>query len=138
MSVIRRFFGGAMDLAQSVQDFIQAGWSLLTALKWLLSLTWSRAPESSVDRCVVRTIAIPTLVLSAPWLPVAISNFGCAWALVPLGANQLSSPTQKRVIGVVKAAILLDFSWPRCLASHSSRILCLKAARASASGQSTI
>ena len=67
-----------MDLAQSVQDFVQAGWFLFTAFKWLLSLTRSRAPESGVDRCVVRIIAIPMLVLSAPWLPVAISNFGCA------------------------------------------------------------
>ena len=68
-----------MDLAQSVQDFIQAGRSLFVAFKWLLSLTGSRAPESDVNRPVVRTIVIvPTLVLSAPWLPVAISNFVCA------------------------------------------------------------
>ena len=69
-----------MDLAQSVQDFIQAGRSFFVAFKWLLSLTGSRAPESDVNRPVVRTIVIvPTLVLSAPWLPVDISNFGCAW-----------------------------------------------------------
>ena len=55
-----------------------------------------------------------------------------------LRANQLSSPMQKRVIGVVRAAMDLGFSWPRCLGSHSSRMLCLKAARASASGHSTI
>ena len=79
VSMICRFFGGAMDLAQSIQDFIQARWSLFVALKWLLSLTGSRAPESGVDRHVVRTIVIPTLVLSAPSLSVAISNFGCAW-----------------------------------------------------------
>ena len=71
-----------MDLAQSVQDFIQAGRSLFAAFKWLLSLTGSRAPESGVDRRVVRTFFIvPTLVLIAPWLPVAISNFGCAWVI---------------------------------------------------------
>ena len=58
--------------------------------------------------------------------------------IVLLRANQLSSPAQKRVISVVRAAMDLGFSWPRCLASHSSWILCLKAARASASGQSTI
>ena len=67
-----------MDLAQSIQDFIQAGRSLFAALKWLLSLTMSRAPESGINRRVVRTIIIPTLVLSALWLPVAISSFGCA------------------------------------------------------------
>ena len=67
-----------MDLAQSVQDFIQAGWSLFTAFEWLLSLTGSRAPESGIDRHVVRTIVIPMLVLSVFWLPIAILNFGCA------------------------------------------------------------
>ena len=71
---------GAMNLTQSVQDFVQARWSLFAAFKLLLSLTGSRAPESGVDRRVVRTIVIvPTLVLIASWLPVAISNFGCAW-----------------------------------------------------------
>ena len=69
-----------MDLAQSVHDFIQAGRSLITVLKWLFSLIGSRALESGVDRRVVRTIVIVlTLVLSALWLPIAISNFRCAW-----------------------------------------------------------
>ena len=69
-----------MDLAQSVQDFIQDGQSLFAAFKWLLYLTGSRAPESGVDRRVFRTFFIVlTLVLIAPWLPIAISNFGCAW-----------------------------------------------------------
>ena len=53
-------------------------------------------------------------------------------------ASQLSSPAQKRVMRFVNAAIVLGLFWPRCLASHSSRMLCLKAAKASASGQSTI
>ena len=51
-----------------------------------------------------------------------------------LRASQLSSPAQKRVMSVVRAAIDFGFSCPRCRASHSSRMLCLKAARASASG----
>src|SRR3954466_6107383 len=59
-------------------------------------------------------------------------------SLVLHRANQLSSLAQKRVMRLVNAAIVLGFSWPRCLASHSSRTLCLKAVRASASGQSTI
>ena len=79
MGVICRFVGSAMDLAQSVQDFVQAGWFLFTAFEWLLSLTRSRAPKSGIDRCAVWTIIIPTFVLSVPWLPVAISDFGCAW-----------------------------------------------------------
>ena len=128
-----------MDLAQSVQDFIQAGRSLFTALKWLLSLTGLRAPESGVDRRVVRTIIIvPRLCLVHHGFPLPSRISDVPGSLVPLRANQLSSPAQKRVIRLVKAAIVLGFSLPRCLASHSSRILCLKAARASASGQSTI
>ena len=59
-------------------------------------------------------------------------------ALLLLWASQLSSPAQKQVISAVRAAMDFGFSWPRCRASHSSRMLCLKAARASASGQSTI
>ena len=53
-------------------------------------------------------------------------------------ASQLSSPAQKRVMRLVNAAIVLGFSRPRCLVIHSSWTLCLKAAKASASGQSTI
>ena len=68
-----------MDLAQSVQDIIQAGRSLFTAFRLLILLVRSRASESGINRCVVRTIVILTFVLSAPWLPVAISNLGCAW-----------------------------------------------------------
>ena len=68
-----------MDLAQSFQDFIQTGRSFFTALKWLVSLTGSRAPEFRVDRRVVWTFfLVATLVFIAPWLPVAITNFGCA------------------------------------------------------------
>ena len=80
MSVVRRFFGGAMNLAQSVQDFVQAGRSLFAASKWLLLLTGSRASESGIDRCVVRTFfLVSTFVFIALWLPVAIPDFGCAW-----------------------------------------------------------
>src|SRR3954465_13074310 len=55
-----------------------------------------------------------------------------------LRASQLSSPAQKRVMSVVRAAIDFGFSWPGCRASHSSQMLCLNAAKASAYGQSTI
>ena len=67
-----------MNLAQSVQVFVQARRSFFVAFKWLLSLTGSRAPESGIDRRVVRTVfLVSTLVFIAPWLPVAIPNFGC-------------------------------------------------------------
>ena len=69
-----------MNLAQSVQDFVQAGRSLFAAFKWLLLLTGSRAPVSGLERCVVRTLLLVfPFVFFAPRLPVAIPNFGCAW-----------------------------------------------------------
>jgi hypothetical protein len=58
--------------------------------------------------------------------------------LVFFQVSQLSLPAQKRVIREVRADIVLGLSWPSCRASHSSRMLCLKAAIASAFGQSTI
>ena len=68
-----------MNLAQSVQDFVQAGRSLFAAFKWLLLLTGSRATESGVDRCVVRAVfLVLTFVFIALWLPVAIPYFGRA------------------------------------------------------------
>ena len=80
MSVVRGFFRGAIDLAQSVQDFVQAGRSFFATFKWLLLRTGSRAPESGVDRCVVRTFfLVLTFVFIALWLPIAIPDFGCAW-----------------------------------------------------------
>ena len=72
-----------MNLAQSVQDFVQARWSLFAAFKWLLLLTGSRAPESGVDRCVVRILfLVSMLVFIASWLLVALPDFGCAWVNV--------------------------------------------------------
>ena len=49
-------------------------------------------------------------------------------AVLLLRASQLSSPVQKRVMSAVRAAMDFGFSWPRWRASHSSRMLCLKAA----------
>ena len=63
-----------MDLAQSVQDFIQAGRPLFATFEWLLSLTGSRAPEFGVDCRVVRTIVISMFVLSALWLLIRLQR----------------------------------------------------------------
>ena len=69
-----------MNLAQSVQDFVQAGRSLFAAFKWLLLLTGLRAPKSGVDRHVIWVFFIvSTLVFIASRLPIAIPDFGCAW-----------------------------------------------------------
>ena len=79
MRVVRRFVRGAMNLAQSVQDSVQIGRSLFASFRWLLLLTGSRAPESGVDRCVVRTLfLVLAFVFIMLWLPVAIPYFGCA------------------------------------------------------------
>ena len=67
-----------MNLAQFVQDFVQAGRSLFTAFKWLLLLIGSRAPESGIDRCVIRALfLVLAFVFITSWLPVAIPYFGC-------------------------------------------------------------
>ena len=69
-----------MNLAQSIQDFFQDGRSLFASFKWLLLLTGSRAPESGVDRCVVRALfLVLKFVFIALWLLVAIPYFGCTW-----------------------------------------------------------
>ena len=77
--MICRFVGSAMDLAQSVQDFVQAGWFLFTAVKWLFSFTGSRAHESGIDRCVISIVTIVLVLVSvASGLAVAISGFRSA------------------------------------------------------------
>ena len=69
-----------MNLAQSVQDFVQAGRSLFAAFRWLLLLTGSIAPESGVDRCVVwAVIIVSTLAFIASWFSIAIPDFRYAW-----------------------------------------------------------
>src|SRR3954467_15699874 len=60
-----------------------------------------------------------------------VSELPGFFAKLLLRASQLSSPAQKRVISVVRDAMDFGFSCPRCRACHSSRMLCLKAARAS-------
>ena len=78
MSVVRRFVGGAMNLAQSVQNSVQTGRSFFAAFKWLLLMTGSRAPESGIDRCVIRALfLVLAFVFIMPWLPVAIPYFEC-------------------------------------------------------------
>ena len=95
-----------MDLAQSVQDFVQTGWSLFTAFKWLLLLIRSRAPESGIDRCVVRALFLVwAFVLLHRGFPLPSLISDVLGSLVPLRASQLSSPAQKRVIRLVRAAI---------------------------------
>ena len=95
------------------------------------------AAESGVNYGVIGVIAIAsTFVSVAPKLAGDVFGLrgACFVGCVFTASQPISSPAQKRVIRLVKAGIVLGFSWPRCLASHSSRILCLKAAKASVFG----
>ena len=135
------FVWGAMDLARTVEYAVQARWSQVVSFIWLLPLTGLGATESGVNCSVIGVIAIASSFVSVTSeLAVVVLNLGGAYlaGCVLLRANQLSSPAQKRVMSAMRAAIDFGFSWPRWWASHSSRMLCLKAARASASGQLTI
>ena len=79
MRVVRQFVGGAMNLAQSVQNSVQTGRSLFTAFRLLILLVRSRAPESGIDRCVIQALfLVLAFVFMTPWPPVAIPYFGCA------------------------------------------------------------
>ena len=80
VSVVCRFVGGAVNLAQSVQDSVQTRRSLFTAFKWLLLLIGSRAPESGVyHRVVWAVFVISTLAFIASWFSITIPDFRCAW-----------------------------------------------------------
>ena len=84
-------------------------------------MTWPRASKSGVYRRALRAVSfIPALVFAASWFPVFVPDFDVLGSLVLHQADQLSSPVQKRVMRLVNATIVLGFSWPRCLASHSS------------------
>ena len=79
MRVVRRLGRGAMNLAQSVQDSVQTGWSFFSSFRWLLLLIRSRAPESGINHCVIRALfLVLAFIFITPWLPVAIPYFGCA------------------------------------------------------------
>ena len=124
VGMISRFARGTMDLTYLVQNFVEAGQFIPGAFRGRLFML------SSLFRRLLlllrRDFPFPSLtsdVLGLLFLHLA---------------SQLSSPAQKRVMRFVNAATVLGLFWPRCLASHSSRTLCLKFAKASASGQSTI
>ena len=130
-----------MYLAWTVEYAVQAGRSLIVPFVGLLPLAGLGAAESGVNCGVIGVIAIASAFVSiASELAGAVFGLrgASSLAMVLLQASQLSSPAQKRVMSAVRAAMDFGFSWPRWRASHSSRMLCLKAARASASEQSMI
>ena len=121
---------GVVNLARTVEYAVQAGRSFVVSFKWIFPLTGSKAPESGVYRCIVWAIfIISTFVFIASWFSIAIPDFGCARITGATTGQPVVLARTKSGHELVKAAIVLGFSWPRCLASHSSRTLCLKAAK---------
>ena len=139
VGMISRFTRGTMNLTYLVQNFIDAGQFVPGAFRAQL-LAWLRAFESGIYCRALRAIffILAFLLLLHRDFPFPSLTSDVLGSLVLHLASQLSSPAQKRVMSAVRADIDFGFSWPRCLSSHSSRMLCLKAAKASASGQSTI
>src|SRR5215216_487147 len=139
--MIGRLVGGAVNLARPIEYFVQARWTIFVSFEQLLPLTDldplnpALIVVSSVFSLLLRRLCL--LHRGLP-LPSLASEVPGSLVLLLLRANQLSSLAQKRVMCAIRAAMDFGFSWPRCRASHSSRTLCLKAARASAFGQSTI
>ena len=130
-----------MNLARMIKYAVQARWAQIFLFERLLPLTGLRTTESGIDRRILGVVMLfRRLYLLCRDLSLLFlaSGVPASLALFFIRASQLSSPAQKRVMSVVRAAMDFGFSWPRWRASHSSRILCLKAARASATGQSTI
>ena len=130
-----------MYLAQAIEYSVQTGRALSILFECLFPLTGFIAFESGIDCRVFIAVAVNAAFLLIPTCPATfslVSELPGFFDKLLLRASQLSYPAQKRVMSVVRAAMDFGFSCPICRASHSSRMLCLKAARASASGQSTI
>ena len=126
-----------MYLDRAIEYSVQIGRARSISFEWLFPLTGFRASESGVD-CLSSVLSplMWRLCLLRRDLPLLslVSELPGLLVMLLLRASQLSSPAQKQVMSVVRAAMDFGFSYPRCRASHSSRMLCLKAARASASG----
>ena len=110
------FVWGAMDLAWTIEYAVQAGWARIVSFIWLVPLTGLGATESGVDRRVVGIVTVASTLVPVA-LGLAIAVFGLRGASLAcsilLWDSQLSSPAQKRVMSVVRAAMDFGFSWPR-------------------------
>ena len=104
---------GAVYLTRAIEYTIQAGRTRRTLFEWLFpllgleplnpALTTVSSVLSPLMRhlCLLRRdLLLPSLVSEVPWF----------FDMLLLRAIQLSSPAQKRVMSVVRAAIDLGFS----------------------------
>ena len=130
-----------MNLTQAIEYAVQTGRARIASFERLFPLTGLEPlnPTLTVVSLTLSSLFRRLCLLrrGLPLLSLASELPGFLDVLL-LRASQLSSPAQKRVMSVVRAAMDFSFSWPRCRASHSPQMLCLNAAKASASGQSTI
>src|SRR3954466_14818473 len=112
-----------MYLAQVVEDSVQTGRALSISFDWLFPLTGFVASESGIDCRILVVVAVNAALLLPfscflPFLPGRFCFFRRALPLLSLvsklprflvklllRASQLSSPVQKRVMSVVRAAI---------------------------------
>ena len=140
VGMVCRLPGSTVDLAYFVQDFVEVGYLTPIVFGARIFLILPRAFESGVYcRALLLSSLFWHLLLLRRDFSFPSLTSDVLGSLVLHLASQLSSPAQKRVMRLVSAAIVLGLFWPRCLASHvSSRMLCSKAAKTSASGQSTI
>ena len=130
-----------MNMAWMIKYAVQAGWARIVLLERLLPLTGLRATESGIDHRIIGVvIVVSTLVSVVSGNVVAISGFmGAGVACIVFATGQ---PT---ILARTKAGhecregchrlwlLLAEVAGEPFIA-----MLCLKAARASASGQSTI
>ena len=102
-----------MYLTRAIEYAVQTGRAQSASFKWLFPLTGFRAFESGIDCRILSIIAVnarlcllrhdlplPSLVSEVPWF----------FDMLLLRASQLSSPAQKRVMCVPRAAIDFGFS----------------------------
>ena len=130
-----------MDLARTIEYAVQGGWSLIVSFIWLFPLTGLGTTESDIDCRVIGVVTITSAFVSAA-SELAAAIFGLRGARVICYIFATGQPTIfSRTEAGHECCEGCHGFWlflAEVAASHSSRMLCLKAARASASGQSTI
>ena len=102
-----------MYLAQAIEYAVQTGRARSASFEWLFPLTGFRATESGIDCRVFSVVAVVAALVSVTtWSAVSslVSEVPWFFDMLLLQASQLSSPAQKRVMSIVRAAIDFGFS----------------------------